>query len=99
MARAVLQRSNIVILDEATSALDVATEKSLLQAVAVAFADKTVITIAVSKKVFANTILIKLITKWILAYSRYSIVLIKLLISSMPKLTLTLVRSILHFFS
>ncbi|XP_014489002.1 PREDICTED: ATP-binding cassette sub-family C member Sur [Dinoponera quadriceps] len=46
MARAVLQRSSIVVLDEATSALDVATEKSLLQAVAVAFADKTVITIA-----------------------------------------------------
>lgn len=49
MARAVLQRSSIVVLDEATSALDIGTEKSLLQAVAVAFADKTVITIAVSK--------------------------------------------------
>lgn len=48
MARAILQRSSIVVLDEATSALDVATEESLLKAAAVAFGNKTVITIAVS---------------------------------------------------
>ncbi|KYM97235.1 Cystic fibrosis transmembrane conductance regulator [Cyphomyrmex costatus] len=46
MARVILQRSSIVILDEATSALDTATEKSLLNAVAVAFENRTVITIA-----------------------------------------------------
>ncbi|KAL0120319.1 hypothetical protein PUN28_008165 [Cardiocondyla obscurior] len=46
MARAILERSSIVVLDEATSALDTATEKSLLKAVAVAFEDRTVITIA-----------------------------------------------------
>ncbi|XP_011881729.1 PREDICTED: ATP-binding cassette sub-family C member Sur [Vollenhovia emeryi] len=46
MARAILQRSSIVVLDEATSALDIATEKSLLKAAAVAFEDRTVITIA-----------------------------------------------------
>ncbi|XP_011635575.1 ATP-binding cassette sub-family C member Sur [Pogonomyrmex barbatus] len=46
VARAILQRSNIIVLDEATSALDIATEKSLLKAAAVAFEDKTVITIA-----------------------------------------------------
>lgn len=49
MARAILQRSSIVILDEATSALDIGTEKSLLKAAAVAFKDRTLITIAVSK--------------------------------------------------
>jgi len=49
MARAILQRSSVVVLDEATSALDVATEKSLLKAVAVAFENRTVITIAVSE--------------------------------------------------
>lgn len=48
MARAILQRSSIVILDEATSALDIATEKSLLKAAAAAFEERTVITIAVS---------------------------------------------------
>ncbi|XP_018345324.1 PREDICTED: ATP-binding cassette sub-family C member Sur [Trachymyrmex septentrionalis] len=46
MARAILQRSSIVVLDEATSALDIATEKSLLKAATVAFEDRTVITIA-----------------------------------------------------
>ncbi|XP_077281722.1 sulfonylurea receptor [Temnothorax americanus] len=46
MARAILQRSSIVVLDEATSALDIATEKLLLKAAAVAFEDRTVITIA-----------------------------------------------------
>ncbi|KMQ95020.1 atp-binding cassette transporter sub-family c member 9 [Lasius niger] len=49
MARTVLQRSSIIVLDEATSALDVATEKSLLKAAAIAFENKTVITIAVSR--------------------------------------------------
>jgi len=49
MARAILQRSSVIVLDEATSALDVATEKSLLKAAAVAFEHRTVITIAVSK--------------------------------------------------
>lgn len=49
MARAILQRSSIIVLDEATSALDIATEKSLLKAAATAFEDRTVITIAVSK--------------------------------------------------
>lgn len=48
MARAVLQRSSIIVLDEAISALDIATEKSLLKAAAIAFENKTVITIAVS---------------------------------------------------
>lgn len=51
MARAILQRSSIIVLDEATSALDVATEKSLLKAAAAAFEDRTVITIAVSKQI------------------------------------------------
>ncbi|KAH0954120.1 hypothetical protein HN011_011629 [Eciton burchellii] len=46
MARAILQRSSVLVLDEATSALDVATEKSLLKAVAIAFEHRTVITIA-----------------------------------------------------
>ncbi|RLU19415.1 hypothetical protein DMN91_007972 [Ooceraea biroi] len=46
MARAILQRSSVIVLDEATSALDVATEKSLLKAAAVAFEHKTVIIIA-----------------------------------------------------
>ncbi|XP_067206473.1 ATP-binding cassette sub-family C member Sur isoform X2 [Linepithema humile] len=46
MARAILQRSNIIVFDEATSALDIATEKSLLKAAAIAFENKTVITIA-----------------------------------------------------
>jgi len=50
MARAILQRSSVVILDEATSALDIATEKSLLKAATIAFEDRTVITIAVSKR-------------------------------------------------
>jgi ATP-binding cassette subfamily C (CFTR/MRP) protein 1 len=49
MARAILQRSSVLVLDEATSALDVATEKSLLKAVAIAFEHRTVITIAVSE--------------------------------------------------
>ncbi|KAG5314659.1 ABCC9 protein, partial [Pseudoatta argentina] len=48
MARAILQRSSIVVFDEATSALDIATEKSLLKAATVAFEDRTVITIAVT---------------------------------------------------
>ncbi|XP_012055355.1 PREDICTED: ATP-binding cassette sub-family C member Sur [Atta cephalotes] len=46
MARAILQRSSIVILDEATSALDIGTEKSLLKAATIAFENRTVITIA-----------------------------------------------------
>jgi len=50
MARAILQRSSIVVFDEATGALDVATEKLLLKATAVAFEGRTVITIAVSKR-------------------------------------------------
>lgn len=49
MARTILQRSSIIVFDEATSALDVATEKSLLKAAAIAFENKTVITIAVSR--------------------------------------------------
>lgn len=49
MARTILQRSNIIVLDEATSALDVLTEKSLLKAADVAFENKTVIIIAVSR--------------------------------------------------
>ncbi|XP_039304714.1 ATP-binding cassette sub-family C member Sur isoform X2 [Solenopsis invicta] len=55
MACAILRRSSIVVLDEATSALDIATEKSLLKAAAVAFEDKTVITIAVSKRSTSQT--------------------------------------------
>lgn len=64
MARAVLQEASIVVLDEATSALDVTTEKSLLQTAAVAFAEKTVITIAVSREFLTSTISVKLITRY-----------------------------------
>lgn len=49
IARTILQRSSVIVFDEATSTLDVATEKSLLKAAAVAFENKTMIIIAVSR--------------------------------------------------
>nr|CAD7459032.1 unnamed protein product [Timema tahoe] len=48
LARAILHDAACLIMDEATSSVDPGTEKALLAAAAKAFANKTVITIAVS---------------------------------------------------
>lgn len=48
LARAVLHDAACLVMDEATSALDLTTEKTFTHAAEKAFANKTVITIAVS---------------------------------------------------
>lgn len=48
LARAVLHRAALLVMDEATSCLDPVTEARLLQVATQAFADRTVITIAVT---------------------------------------------------
>lgn len=50
LAVAVLHPSRVVILDEATSSVDADTEQVLLRAVATAFPDSTVLSIAVRFK-------------------------------------------------
>lgn len=50
LARAILHNAACLVMDEATSSLDPTTEQTFLAAVDRAFANKTVITIAVSIK-------------------------------------------------
>uniref|UniRef100_A0A8C1JAG9 ATP-binding cassette, sub-family C (CFTR/MRP), member 8 n=1 Tax=Cyprinus carpio TaxID=7962 RepID=A0A8C1JAG9_CYPCA len=48
LARAFVRKSSILIMDEATASIDMATESILQKVVMTAFADRTVVTIAVS---------------------------------------------------
>uniref|UniRef100_A0A671K9G2 ATP-binding cassette sub-family C member 9-like n=1 Tax=Sinocyclocheilus anshuiensis TaxID=1608454 RepID=A0A671K9G2_9TELE len=48
LARAFVRKSSILIMDEATASIDMATENILQKVVMTAFADRTVVTIAVS---------------------------------------------------
>uniref|UniRef100_H3C8W4 ABC transporter domain-containing protein n=1 Tax=Tetraodon nigroviridis TaxID=99883 RepID=H3C8W4_TETNG len=47
LARAFVRKSSILIMDEATASIDLATESILQKVVMTAFADRTVVTIAV----------------------------------------------------
>uniref|UniRef100_A0A8C5S4B0 ABC transporter domain-containing protein n=1 Tax=Laticauda laticaudata TaxID=8630 RepID=A0A8C5S4B0_LATLA len=49
LARAFVRKSSILIMDEATASIDMATENILQKVVMTAFADRTVVTIAVSR--------------------------------------------------
>uniref|UniRef100_A0A2D4J5I8 ABC transporter domain-containing protein n=1 Tax=Micrurus lemniscatus lemniscatus TaxID=129467 RepID=A0A2D4J5I8_MICLE len=60
LARAFVRKTSILIMDEATASIDMATENILQKVVMTAFADRTVVTIAVSILYFTASNIINL---------------------------------------